>query len=176
MSNPIQQQFDKAEQVKTEMLALISACSEALRKEAPAEGQWNMIQVMEHLLAAEKAILRQLEKYGHGQGKKASLGAALRSWSMTRFLRSPAKIKVPKAAAGIEPSGIKGYEEVKNEWDSVRASMQDWLHTYPMAKAEHYVFKHPVAGLLTPMQTFRFMEDHIVHHIMQIKRIRQALS
>jgi len=119
--------------------------------------------------------MQQLEKFGDGKGKKANMMAGFRSLMTTLFMKSPAKIKIPKKAQeGFRPFDIQDYESVKNEWDTLRNEMEKWAEKYPDSKADRYVFKHPVSGLLTPTQTLRFLKDHIDHHIKQIERIKNA--
>lgn len=175
MHPEIKTQWEKAEKARLKMLQLIANATEAQREFVPGEDKWNMLNVAQHLIQAESSILHQLLKFGDGKGKKANLMAGIRSMLMTLLLQSPAKIKVPKKAReAFKPFDKQDYESVKNEWDTLRNQMETWAENYPENKANRYVFKHPVSGLLTPAQTFRFLKDHIDHHIKQIERIRNA--
>ncbi|MFC2186595.1 DinB family protein [Fulvivirgaceae bacterium LMO-SS25] len=177
MHPEIKTQWEKAEKARLKMLQLIANATEAQREFVPGEDKWNMLNVAQHLIQAENGVLRQFEKFGDGKGKKANVLAGLRSLLTSLLLKSPAKIKVPKKAReAFKPFDKQGYESVKNEWDALRNQMQIWAENYPDTKANRYVFKHPVSGLLTPTQTFRFLKDHIDHHIKQIERIRNAVG
>ncbi|MFZ6666401.1 DinB family protein [Peijinzhouia sedimentorum] len=175
MHPEIKTQWEKAEKARLKMLQLIANATEAQREFVPGEDKWNMLNVAQHLIQAENGVLRQFEKFGDGKGKKANVLAGLRSLLTSLLLKSPAKIKVPKKAReAFKPFDKQGYESVKNEWGALRNQMQIWAENYPDTKANRYVFKHPVSGLLTPTQTFRFLKDHIDHHIKQIERIKNA--
>jgi hypothetical protein len=177
MHPEIKTQWDKAENARQKMLQLIANATETQREYVPGEDKWNMLNVAQHLIQAEEGVLQQLEKFGNGKGKKANIMAGVRSMLTTLFMKSPAKIKIPKKAReGFRPFDKQSYESVKTEWDALRNQMKSWAENYPEAKANRYVFKHPVSGLLTPTQTFRFLKDHIDHHIKQIERIRNAES
>jgi uncharacterized damage-inducible protein DinB len=176
MYNELTEQFERAEAARLTLLKKIEDSPAEQRKKKPALETWNMIEVAEHLFNAEQNILPQLRKYGKGEGKKADFLAGIRSTLLTLFMRSPAKIKVPKAAAGIEPKGNMEFEALKNAWNDLRREMNDWVQQYPESHLGHYVFKHPVAGLMTPVQTMRFLEDHIIHHLKQIERIKRQTA
>lgn len=176
MPNTLIEHFERAEAARATLLDMIASCPVEQQIKKPGPEAWNMIEVAEHLFNAEQGILPQLKKYGKGEGKKAGLSATLRSTILSLFMRSPAKIKVPKAAARIEPQGNKDFESLKESWNVLREDMNTWVHQYPHNRLGHYVFKHPVAGLLTPVQTMQFLEDHIAHHIKQIERIKKQTA
>jgi uncharacterized damage-inducible protein DinB len=168
--------FERAEAARNTLLGMIASCPKEQQGKKPSPEAWNMIQVAEHLFNAEQGILPQLKKYGKGEGKKAGLSASFRSTLLSLFMRSPAKIKVPKAAAGIEPKGNLDFESLNNSWNALRENIREWAVNYPTGRLGHYVFKHPVAGLMTPVQTMQFLEDHIAHHIQQIERIKKQIG
>ena len=175
MHSEIKTQWEKAEKARLQMLQMIAKSTEPQRQYIPGEDKWNMINVAQHLIQAETSVLHQLLKYGDGKGKKANIISGIRSMLTTMLLQSPAKIKVPKKAReAFKPFEKQDYDSVKNEWDKLRNEMEKWAEKYPESKADRYVFKHPVSGLLTPTQTFRFLKDHIDHHIKQIERIKKS--
>ena len=176
MSNTLIQHFERAEAAKSTLMSMIASCPKEQQSKKPSPEAWNMIEVAEHLYNAEQGILPQLKKYGKGEGKKAGLPSILRSTLLSLFLRSPAKTKVPKAAAGIEPKGNWDFESLSEAWNALREEMKSWAHQYPGSRLDHYVFKHPAAGLMTPVQTMKFLEDHIAHHIKQIERIKKQFA
>ena len=176
MPNALIEHFERAEAAKSTLLDMIASCPVEQQSQKPSPEAWNMIEVAEHLFNAEQGIVPQLKKYGKGEGKQASLFAGIRSTLLTLFMRSPAKFNVPKAAARIEPKGMHNLDSLKQAWDALRKEMLRWAEDYPTSHLSHYVFKHPVAGLLTPIQTMQFLEDHIAHHIKQIERIKRQTA
>lgn len=175
MNPEIKRHFEMAQAAKAAFIEIILQTGPEGRVFRTEPDAWNMLQVMEHLYRAEDGVRKQLLKYGQGNGKQAGLSSGLRSIAMRLFMRSPARIKVPAAAgAQIIPTGELTFDDLKTQWDQLRSEIGIWVEAYPSDKADRYVFKHPVGGLFTPVQTLRFMEDHIVHHIKQLNRIREA--
>ncbi len=175
MHTEIKSPWEKAENARQSMLQMIAHATVGQREFVPGADKWNMLNVAQHLIQAEESVLKQLEMFGDGKGKKANMMSGVRSLMTTLFMKSPAKINIPKKVReGFRPFEKQRLEDVQKEWDDLRGLMKTWAEKYPDAKANRYVFKHPVAGLLTPAQTFRFLRDHIDHHIKQIEGIKKA--
>ena len=134
---------------------------------------WNMLQVLQHIVAIEKAsieylVTRSLRK----ERKKAGVLDQLRAFLLRIFLKSPLKFKVPPVE-GIRPTKEVDKEDLVKVWKHFRQQLKAFLENYPDQRLEELIFRHPVAGWLTLEQTLYFFADHIQHHQQQLLRIRK---
>ncbi|MCS6838621.1 MAG: DinB family protein, partial [Bdellovibrionaceae bacterium] len=60
---------------------------------------------------------------------------------------------------------------ILDEWQALRHEWTRFLEHFPANAHGRLVFRHPVAGRLTILQTLKFMADHLERHKEQMKRL-----
>jgi len=164
------EQMETLEKLRSELLGRLSdSNSETLNRE-PAAGGWSAVQVLAHVIQAERLSLEYLRKKTQRPELIPSSGviAALKSRALGLFLRLPFKVSAPARTAAVPASAE--LQDLEQDWAEVRSAWRDFLEDFPPELACKAVYKHPVAGRLNLEQTLRFLIDHLRRHTRQIER------
>jgi len=163
--------FDRLEARRGRIIVRYSRLSAEQLQFKPDPDQWNLLQVMRHLVTAEqqsvKLIRRNLVR--HENFVRSGWGASTRHLILKIALRLPLKFKAPKIAEVKEES--PDFEQMKSEWESVRNDLKKILTESDSSTLSKALYKHPRAGYLNISQALEFMDEHIAHHQKQIDRL-----
>lgn len=168
--------FNRLEHQRSDVIRTISNLSEEERRYRPGAGEWNLLQVMRHLITAEQQSLIYIQRnIGRAEDvPRSGLGSAFRHLLLKIALTLPLKFKAPKIAEVSEEN--PDFETMKAEWDAVRNDLQELIHECSDDTLAKALYRHPRAGYLNIKQALEFMETHITHHQKQIKRIMSDSS
>lgn len=173
----IEKRFREIEAQRNTLLDDVAKLSHACQNFKPAPEAWSILQVLNHLIYAETNTVKYMNKkmLGITGVKKAGAMASVRSVVLNAFLRSPLKFKAPKAALPVMED-VYVFDNLRKQWNDVRAQFSKILDRIGTADAEKLVFKHPISGKFNIYQTMSFLEEHIEHHKKQIGRIKSSSS
>jgi uncharacterized damage-inducible protein DinB len=168
--------FSKIEMQRKNLLAALRSYDTALLNQRPAENQWSMLEVINHLIMAEEAIYLYLLKKTQDKAHLQSVGLkeALRSLILNAYLWSPKKFIAPPQTPPV--GDYTTLSEVEEAWTKVRANLAGIWTALPEDMLDKNWFKHPAAGKLSLMQMLTFMKAHVRHHEAQIDRTLKAVS
>lgn len=173
MESALNTQWLRLEKLRKQYATTIAHASPDQQQYKAEPSGWNMLQVLHHLILAEKLSMEYMIGKQYGNARKGSnIAAFFRSTTLRFLLQSPIRFKAPrvlKAPADNPDPGL-----LLEEWEQVRQGMHDYLVHFPKEKISMLIYRHPRAGWLTIHQTLQFFEDHLVHHQHQLRRIRQA--
>lgn len=168
--------FQKLETQRNEFVALFNSLTDEQRAFNPESESWNLLQVMRHIITAEKLSLAYIQRKISSKSNIPKTG--IDSWFRYLILQFafylPLKFKAPKIAQVDET--YPDFESMKTEWDQVRDGFKKLIDTTDSETLEKAIYRHPRAGLLNMNQAVEFMEIHISHHLKQIERIRSHPS
>ncbi len=172
MTADLRQQLDRLEDQRAALVSQVEGMADAALNLPPAEGKWSIIQIMSHLIAAEKLSLAGIhKKMADRTGlKKAGLAGRVRSAFLHLVMGLPVRIKAPARALATVPEH-QDLETVRRQWDEVRGTWGETIDSFPPELADQGIFRHPIMGTLSLAQALRFTADHIDHHAKQIERI-----
>jgi len=172
---PVEKQFRKMEEQRKSLLKEVEALSHERQNFKPAADAWSILQVLNHLVYAETNTVKYMQKKMQGIAtvRKAGVQAKVRSFVLNSLLQLPVKFKAPKAALPVQED-VYIFDNLKKQWDTVRAEFGKILDQLNPADAEKLIFKHPISGKFNIYQTMSFLEEHIEHHKKQIERIKAA--
>lgn len=162
--------YDAVERRKRNLLSQLCALTPAQLAFRPAADSWSLIEVADHLLRTESAVLLGLEKGLPEHKRRPTLRQRLSLPLVGLALRAPVRVKIPTAL--VEPRRDRTLEEVKQEWHGVREALAAKLAALEPAKLAQPVILHPIGGPINAAQTLRFVAAHIDHHLYQVRRIR----
>ena len=168
--------FNQLEEQRAKLVELYNSMSPGQRAFNPQPDAWNLLQVMRHIVTAEKQSMI-LIKRRIGLNKKLAktgMAATLRYLVLKIAMILPIKFKAPKIAEVHEE--YPDFESMKQEWQEVRSEMKKILDETGEEQLESTVYIHPRAGLLNMNQALGFMTNHITHHLKQIRRIQNHPS
>lgn len=139
---------------------------------APAPGAWSVIQVLQHMMVAEKSSLQYVMKKSSYPDKltKAGFTSHFRKIALTFFLYAPFKFKAPAVVAEEKFAPVSSLEEAMNEWRSIRNDLRVFLEKLPEGISQLEVYRHPFAGRMDAVGMLRFLDGHFARHQKQIER------
>jgi hypothetical protein len=173
MQKNVAKLFQKLETSRLTILSLTEGFSEQQLNFKPSPQEWSMAQVIKHLVMTETQILQYVQRR---MEKGGLYDADFKSWMRYMLvklaLRYRKKIKAPKQVA--QPPDQLNPSQVKQEWEQLRQQWQKTLAGLPPEMVGKNVFRHPLAGDMSIGHTLGFMEEHVRHHMAQIRRIRAS--
>lgn len=175
MKEKIRSVFSRLEKQRGSVLARYDGLSQQELENRPGPDQWNMLQVLRHLVTAEQQSLKLIErKMRQGETiEKTGPGSAIRHRLLKIALYLPIKFKAPKVAEVKEEA--PDLNLMKNEWDSTRKQLEKLIDQSDEEMLSKAIYKHPRAGYLNFKQALEFFESHISHHQKQMDRIMRVI-
>ena len=169
MQQDLQHAFHRLEQLKTDAYAYFQNYTEEQLNAAP-EGKWGALQHMAHILSSETKGLGYMMKKIQGANQVSKVGGKQKfmGFLLKMFLKTGIKFKAP--AVLDEPKKHYTLEEVFAPWSQLRAQYVQFLSPMDNAMAHKLIYKHPIAGRLSPVQAMEFMAIHLNRHIKAAKK------
>lgn len=139
----------------------------------PEPSSWSALEVFEHLVLAELAVLRGCPEPAALEPVESDSRSALRRFAVGAILRLRIPVQAPSPA--MLPVGDRTLSSLKQQWTETFA----WISTLPAALGPDRLrlpyFVHPVAGALTLAEAVALNEVHIHGHRRQVRRIAESL-
>jgi hypothetical protein len=147
-------------------LAAISGVSENDALFSPGEGQWNILQVAEHVATAERQMLTMWKKL-------ASPGSAPREKDAAILAAQGDRNKKNVAPERSAPTGrFTSLRDAEKAFiENREATMAALSETDDLCGK---VVEHPLAGVCDGYQLFLIMALHPVRHMYQVEEIKAA--
>lgn len=144
----------------------------------PEPGAWSILQVMQHVMLAEKLSVGYVRKKTSRPEtlKKAGFGYFFRYAVLKIFLALPFKFKAPAVVSEDKFPEESNFEKVVAEWKMVRSDLVQLLEGIHPSWQDKEIFKHAVAGRMTLDGMLTFFEDHFDRHLKQIERTAKVVS
>ncbi|MEK7254003.1 MAG: DinB family protein [Bacteroidota bacterium] len=154
------------------LLRQLENYSEQQLKAQPVPGAWSALQVMQHLMVAEKlsvlSIQRRIDK---GMNfRKTNLQSWSREVLLAFSLRIPLKFKAPTAVADELFSADATFATVSAEWSAARNDLAEFLGKLPSELARKQIYRHPRGGWMSAVGMLDFFIVHFDRHCKQIER------
>jgi uncharacterized damage-inducible protein DinB len=144
---------------------------ETLAKQ-PSNQEWSVLQVLSHLITAEKLSVGYIRKKKLGIATAGNTGG----WEAFKFFllkisqRVGFKYRAPKTVVEHTPS-YESLEVIQTEWDQVRLQLKSLLEEFDEKDLRKKIYKHPFAGRINIQQAVIFFGEHMRHHQPQINRL-----
>jgi DinB family protein len=139
----------------------------------PLADKWSILEIIEHLVVAEREVLKRLPQPSQLAERERNLKNRFTYLMVMFVLRYGIPVKVPSPA--MVPRGNRSLDELRRLWDE----NQEWLRAY-VARLDpkgfrRAVFEHPVAGPLTVEQAVHMDQVHLDTHVRLIRRPQRLL-
>lgn len=133
--------------------------------------QWSLLQVLDHIVTAEKMSAIYIKR--HLYGKKYPPSPGFKEKFRYGMLRLAFKLPFKYTAPDIVDSTGKSSDltSLQENWKTIRSELQAIVESTDKELLELGIYKHPRAGLLNMGQALDFMALHIRHHQKQMDRI-----
>lgn len=161
--------FDALEQEKKLFTTMLKHHTVEQLNFKSAPGEWTMLEVVQHLMIAERGWLRQVER---GQFGTVTWISTLKMSIIRGLSARGFRARLPKNPA--PPAETLDLEQVTTRWDAIRADWRDRLDQMDATAFARATIKHPFSGVIALGQAMEFMVTHVVHHRKQLERIRRA--
>ena len=162
--------YDALERHTRNLLSQLGALSAEQLAFRPAPDSWCLLEVADHLVRTEAAVVLGLEKGLPAHKRRPTWRQRLARPLVVPALRWPIRIKVPTAL--VQPRAGRTLDEVKTEWRQVRAALAGELAALDAGRLREPVILHPIGGPVDAAQTLAFLGAHVDHHGHQVRRIR----
>lgn len=163
--------LDRIDQQRRALLAEVDKLGPESLVFRPAKGSWSALEVVEHLVRVEEAIVSRVKKREPRTWREAVRGR-LSLELISVFFRLGRRFKAPVPT--ILPRGGATLTDLRARWEAARESMRRTLDGFEPADFARPMLRHPILGLLTPVETLTFIHRHLAHHRRQIARIRRS--
>lgn len=140
----------------------------------PTPDSWSILQVVQHMVRVERAILQNLPEPSQLVGRKRGLRARLTYPLVVLVLKQPLRVKVPSRV--MLPDGKTSFIELRRQWDESQRWLKSYVETLAPDKLNEGVFRHPVIGALTVTQAVALCLLHLERHLRQIERLQSLLN
>ncbi|HUO85721.1 MAG TPA: DinB family protein [Thermoanaerobaculia bacterium] len=167
----LMKRFERLEAGRLDLIRALREADPPALVSSPEADRWSALQIVAHLISAEKQSLGYLQKKMSDPVAlpEAGMGATFRSLVLALALVSPLKFKAPKGVDKIPPH--QDLDDLVGRWDAIRAEWRVRIEDFPPELERKAVFRHPRAGRLTLAQTLGFLDGHVQHHRRQITRL-----
>lgn len=171
MLKDLQRQFEHLESTREALSQRLAQCSVEQLRYRSAPETWSPAEIVHHLVLAESFAVAYLEKKLEKIStlQKTGWRAALRSAVLTWALRAPLKFKAPSPL--VLPKPDMAWDDLRAQWQAQREKLQTLLERVTPETSRLALYRHPVAGLLTPAQMLSFLQEHFDHHEKQIAKL-----
>lgn len=161
---------DTYQQKANTLLAEVRDLTPEQRSFRPGPDSWSLTEVLHHLALIDHGVGHNLRE-GLPEGKRRPrLRQRLLGPVVNWVLRTPIKVKAPTDK--VLPDPDIGFEEVDETWRQARAELTAQLDKIDADRVGTPTFIHPISGPLTPARVLAFLNDHLSHHMHQVRRIR----
>jgi len=156
---------------QSELLRAADAVPAEQWKTRPAEGRWSAGEVICHLSAIERAILRRADKLLQEPPKPAPFYKRFHVPMM--FVE--ARVIRRKAPSALEPQMVREKEEMLAELQGVRERTLAFIGEIRERDLSKYLMPHAFLGMLNAYEWLQMIASHEVRHTKQMKEIAAAL-
>ncbi|TMB93800.1 MAG: DinB family protein [Chloroflexi bacterium] len=174
VSVDLRERFDALEASRVALLNRLAGLDPRRWVQAPRPGSWSLGEIAHHLVLAEEEVLRQLREpeadFGRRQTLRDRFGRALVGWIFRRGIH----VKTPMRS--MVPTPGRSLEEIRHAWGSVRSELASYLTTLHEGERTRVIFRHPVAGRMSIMQTLELIRAHFDDYLRQVAQTIDALA
>ncbi len=164
-------QLDSIDRQRRALLAEVDELGSEQLVFRPAAASWSALEVVEHLVKVEEGILSRVRKREPRTWREAvrgrlSLELISLYFILGRRFRAPVQAILPQGGATLTDLGAR--------WEAAQHAMRRTFDEFEPADFARPLMRHPILGLLTPVETLTFILRHIAHHRRQVARIRRS--
>ena len=169
---PLQRRLQRLAAGLDTLLQQLEAYDDEQLNRQPGPGRWSAMQVVQHLMLAEKLsqqYLRKKQSVPAGQLPAAGIGTHWRRLLVWIFLYLPLKRKAPAMVAEEAMPAYAPLAATAEAWRQQRAELALLLAALNPDIHHKAFYRHPVAGLMTTAGMLDFFIWHFERHLRQLR-------
>jgi DinB superfamily len=169
----LEERLQAFNETRLALLEEMGALDPATLVAKPLAGKWSILEIIEHLVLAERAVLQGLPEPSRLHEQERRLKHRFSYVIVMFVLKYGIPVQVPSPA--MIPQGNRSLGELHRLWDE----NQEWLRAYidrlDRRGFRRAVFEHPIAGPLAVEQALHMGQVHLDTHVRQIRRLQRLL-
>ncbi|REJ79087.1 MAG: DinB family protein [Acidobacteria bacterium] len=139
----------------------------------PIEGKWSVIEIVEHMVVAEREVMMGLPEKDRIKVYNRSLKNKV-MLKVVMFVLGRIRVKVPSKT--MLPKGEQDLTKLRALWDENQEWFRRYVESCDEAALENAVFKHPVAGPINVRQAVDMSIAHLDAHSEQIETLLKTIG
>ena len=157
--------------VRQTLLDTLSPLDSKTFQTRPAEDEWSVGEIVQHLCLVEERVVSDLNKAIEGGPQhlpflRRFMPTSIVSWRLVR-------VKSPRA---VTPEAQPVKEIAVERLKSSRAELEQFCRDHDEARIRTIVFRHPFLGPINGVATVSFVGYHERRHLKQIREVLQKLK
>jgi uncharacterized damage-inducible protein DinB len=163
------------ERKRAQLLDAVAGLPLAVATAHPRPGKWSIHEIVEHLVVCEPAIFGDLAALRQVPPRRRALKHQIRYWIVMGILRFDIPVQVPSRA--LLPTGARSVDQLRDAWEANHRLLRAWLMDPAPEQVDRPLFRHPIAGPMTMVESLRMLEVHLDRHTRQVQAlVRQAVA
>ena len=169
MRGRLQRRLRALDERRCALLDEVEALSADRLTARPRPGKWTILEIVEHLVLAERDVLRNSPEPSRLVERRRDLKARV-SYPLVLFvLKYGIPVEVPSPR--MVPTGRASLADLRRDWDESQRWLRSYIDGLDRNGFGRAVFEHPVTGPLTVAQAVRLGQVHVETHARQISRL-----
>ncbi|KHE68851.1 DinB family protein [Halobacillus sp. BBL2006] len=154
---------------RDEVLGFVEGVSLEEAKKKPAEDQWSILEVLEHLYLMEQLVVYQIEQALKRGDQQQAADKPLHKTTNREY-----KVEAPES---VRPRGeFQTLEDAKEGLKKTREATLFLVHNKETETLKNRVFPHPAFGEMNLAQWIEFIGWHELRHLEQMKEVKAKLN
>jgi hypothetical protein len=170
MLRQLEHRIGRLEQQRAALLRELHGMRPARLAFHPAPASWSALDLVEHLVLVEEAVLRGIPDRPTTRSLADSARAAMVLPVLYLAFARGGRLRAP--TRDVVPVGGSSLAQLEARWTRARANLRAVLQLMGPEDLSRPFFRHPVIGWLTTLEGLGFLERHVGHHLRQVERIR----
>jgi len=162
--------LNRLDSVHQKLSTTVAAIDPNLFPKRPAEDEWSVAEVIQHLCLVEARTPRGVERALHAPAESVSPLKKLMPPMV--FVRIP-RLKAPKA---VEPLNSLPKEESLSSYNDVRAQLKQFCIKHGRKQLNQTSLRHPFFGDIDGVTAVSMVAFHELRHYKQIRGILKKLG
>jgi hypothetical protein len=169
MQTNIQKEYESLIKKREDLVQKIGSLSSEVLCFKAGPDRWSIVEVIEHLVIAEKNLYKQLATNVQASTLDPKSRTPEKHQTVIKVMERDIPVDVPDES--LEPHGRLTLDELLNQWDDIRKKLQGSLVEITSENKDDLVYRHPYGGPLDIAETLHFIDVHFDNHMRQIDRI-----
>ncbi len=136
----------------------------------PLPGKWTILEIVEHIVLAERVVLQGLPEPSQLQAVKPGLKDRVRYLLVLFVLRANIPVGVGS------PAGNRDLAELRGLWNEDKAWVLAYVTRFGSRGLKRAILHHPVTGPINVKQAITLSRAHLDRHIRQIRRLQRLTT
>jgi hypothetical protein len=161
----------RLDSVHQKLISAISSLDPSIYSRRPAEGEWSVAEIVQHLCLVEGRVTKELEAAIAREPRRVGFFRRLMPTSIVslRLIR----VKAPKA---MNPLDSPGRDQAIENFGRTRTNLKTLCAAHSEERFRNLVFTHPFLGEMDGVATVSFIGYHELRHYKQIREVLRKLE